>query len=210
MSVIFAQLPMELQEALATNAGIMLSSFDPENVGSAEEVRANIIFATNGGVNVVCAATHRDYGADIDNCPTNTWQMDQIENWNCEMSGTAVTVKGSTIARLLGAADSETAASGDMSVITPRYKTKETDYQDLWYVCPYGTNGGFFAVHASKTTSYTGLSFQSANNGKGQWAFNLRAMSDFNNPEVVPMKFYLKKTLTAAVEEVNVTGTEEA
>ncbi len=67
----FIQLPENLREALATQAGIMLTDFDPEAPADAETIRANILFATTGGVNPTCVANYTDFGEDVDNCPKN-------------------------------------------------------------------------------------------------------------------------------------------
>ena len=87
MSKKFAQLPENMQEALATGAGIMLKDFDPASPGEDEAIRDNILFATTGGVNPTCVATIIDFGDDIDNCPKNTKELAQIESWQCAMSG---------------------------------------------------------------------------------------------------------------------------
>lgn len=199
MSKKFAQLPEDMQEALATGAGIVLKEFDPSNPGEDSAIRANILFATTGGVNPVCVATITDFGEDIDNCPKNTKELAQIEGWDCSMSGTAITVTESVIASLLAAAD---ASDGE---ITPRMKLKPEDFNTLWYVCPYGTNDGFIAIELNNALSTGGLSLQSGDKAKGQWAFSYKGYTSIDSPDVVPMKFYLKASASASAVNVEPT-----
>lgn len=201
MSKKFAQLPEDMQEALATGAGIVLKEFDPSNPGEDSAIRANILFATTGGVNPVCVATITDFGEDIDNCPKNTKELAQIESWECSMSGTAITVNASVLASLLAAADVSDGA------IAPRMKLKPEDFKTLWYVCPYGTQGGFIAIELMNALSTGGLSLQSGDKAKGQWAFSYTGYTSIDNPDEVPMKFYLKTSADAAA--VNVEPTAE-
>lgn len=194
----FAQLPANMQEALATNAGIILSAFDPANVGTAEEIRANILYATTGGVSTTCVATYKDFGEDVDNCPKNTKELLQVDYWECKMSGTALTVTGDNVTGLFGAADK---GGSDVIEVTPRHNVKPEDFKTLWYVCPYGTQGGFVAVKLYNALNTGGFSMQSTDDGKGNFAFDYTGYTSIDNPHEVPFKFYLKATDTSEVEE---------
>ena len=199
MSKKFAQLPEDMQEALATGAGVMLSEFDPSNPGEAETIRSKILFATSGGVNPTCVATISDWGEDIDNCPKNTKELAHVDSWECAMSGTAITVTDSVLTSLLAAAD---AKDGE---ITPRMKLKPEDFKNIWYVCPYGTQGGFVAIELMNALSSGGLSLQSSDKAKGQWSFNYTGHTSIDKPDEVPMKFYLKASSGAAAANVEPT-----
>lgn len=204
MSKKFAQLPEDMQEALATGAGIVLKEFDPSNPGEDSAIRANILFATTGGVNPVCVATITDFGEDIDNCPKNTKELAQIEGWDCSMSGTAITVTGGILRSLLAAADAQGDSEG-LHTVTPRMKLDPNDFAILWYVCPYGTQGGFIAIELMNALSTGGLSLQSGDKAKGQWAFSYKGYTSIDNPDVVPMKFYLKASASASAVNVEPT-----
>lgn len=67
----YAQLPLDMEKAITTNAGIILSDFSPESPGEDSAIREKILYATTGGVSVSCVATYKDWGEDIDNCPKN-------------------------------------------------------------------------------------------------------------------------------------------
>lgn len=202
MSKKFAQLPEAMQEALATGAGVMLSEFDPSSPGEAEAIRKNILFATSGGVNPRCVATVSDYGEDVDNCPKNTMELLQIDGWECAISGTALTVTGSVLSSMLGAAD---ASGDDLITIIPRMNAKLADFKTIWYVCPYGTADGFIAIELENSFSTGGLSLQSGDKAKGKWAFAYTGYSSIDTPAEVPMKFYLKASAAAAAVNVEPT-----
>lgn len=195
----FAQLPEDMQNALATNAGLMLNAFDPFAVPAAEEIRDAIMFATTGGLSVSCVATYSDFGADVDNCPTNTKEMLRIDSWACTASGTAITLTNETAKALLAHADSST--QDDVEVIKPRYTVKNEDFKTLWYVCPYGTQGGFIAVKLDNAINTGGLSIASENKGKGKFAFSYSGYSSIDNPHEVPFTFYLKASSGEEVQQ---------
>lgn len=188
----FAQLPEAMQNALATNAGLMLSDFDPMSVGTAEEIRDKILFATTGGVSVSCAATYSDFGADVDNCPANTKEMLRVESWACGLSGTAITLTKDNALSLLANADAT--SDGGVDTIQPRYTVKAEDFKTLWYVCPYGTSGGFIAVKLENALNTGGLSIASENKGKGKFAFSYTGYSSIDDPQSVPFTFFMKAT----------------
>ncbi len=205
MSKKFAQLPEDMQEALATGAGIVLRNFDPMNPGEDAEIRSNILFATTGGVNPVCVATITDFGEDIDNCPKNTKELAQIESWECSISGTAITVTGGLLRSLLAAADAELSDPAEIHTVTPRMKLKPEDFDTLWYVCPYGTSDGFIAIELNNALSTGGLSLQTGDKAKGQWAFSYTGYTSIDSPDEVPMKFYLKASASASAVNVEPT-----
>ena len=209
MSKRFAQLPENMREALSTNAGIILGDFDPEAPGEAAEIKANILFATSGGVSVSCAMTTRDFGSDIDNCPKNTKELLEIESYECTLSGTALTVKGDTAVSIFGAADKTTSES-DVETVQPRMTLKPEDFKTLWYVCPYGTAGGFVAIKLENALSIGGFSMQSTDKDKGKFAFNYKGYSSIEDPDKVPFTFYLKARAEAAAAQVDIEEGEAA
>lgn len=205
MATIYAQLPVDMQEALSTNAGMLLSTFDPASPGNAEVIRSNILFATSGGVSVTCVATISDFGSDVDNCPKNTKELAQIDSWECKMSGTALTTTADGIARNLGAADVSSLAESGVSEVSPRMAISPEDFEEIWYVCKYGTNDGFIAVKMNNSFSTGGFSLQSGDKAKGQYSFEYTGYTSIDTPDEVPMKFYIKPSATAQTEEVTPT-----
>lgn len=205
----FIQLPENLREALATQAGIMLTDFDPEATADAETIRANILFATTGGVNPTCIANYTDFGEDVDNCPKNTMELAEIESYECGISGTALTVDSVSAAYLFGVAD-KTAGKTDKELVIfqPRMDTKKEDFKTMWYVCPYGTGEGFVAVKLENALNTGGFSMQSADRAKGTFAFSFTGFSSIDAPRKVPFTFYIKPSAASEAVQVDVTETE--
>lgn len=203
MSEVLMQLPQDMQEALATNVGVMLKTFDPNTPLVADTIRQNILFATSGGVNATCTATKKDFGEDVDNCPKNTKELLRIESYECKMSGTALTVTKDSALSLFGNADASGGTESNPVVIKPRIEVKLEDFKTMWYVCPYGTKGGFVAVKLDNALSTGGFSMQTADKEKGKFAFDYTGFSSIDNPEIVPFEYYLKASAGAPASSVN-------
>lgn len=197
----YAQLPINVQSAITTNAGLILSDFDPDKNYTAEEIKALILYATTGGVNISCTATFRDAGKDIDNCPKNARELLEIEAWECELSGMALTVTGETAVLQLGAADKSATNTAGV-IVKPRMTVHDTDFKTLWYVCTYGTEGGFIAVKLENALNEGGLSMKSEDGEKGRFAFRYMGYTSIDTPDTVPFTFYLKASEASAAAQV--------
>ena len=181
----YTELPSDCFEALATNAGILLTEFTPI---SGEFVRENIIGATTGGINATCVPSYADWGADVDNCPKGTKELKHIENWECKISGTFISVTSTAMKMLIGA------NSVDGEKIVPINKLTTADFKNIWYVCDYGdTDGSYIAVKLIDALSTGGFSMQSTDKAKGQFAFEFTGHSSTESVDTVPMEFYLHK-----------------
>lgn len=175
----YTQMPTDTFEKLGTNAGMLVDEFDPET-----RVIGKQLGATSGGVKVDCTPTFKDKGDGIDNCPKNMAELKDIESWECKMSGTYVTIDADSVAFLLATAKK----SGKK--ITPGARLNITDFKDLWYICDYG-EGGFIAVHMLRALSTGGLSIQTADKDKTQFAFEFTGHSSMDDQDTVPMEFYV-------------------
>lgn len=175
----YTQIPEDTFETLAVNAGIMVDEFDPETRKVGKQLGA-----TSGGINVTCVPSTLDMGEDVDNCPKNTAELMNIESWECKMSGTFVTISADSMAFLLAT------ASKSGKKIAPGMRLNITDFKDLWYICDYG-EGGFIAVHMLRALSTGGLSIQSTDKNKAQFAFEFTGHSSIADQDTVPMEFYV-------------------
>lgn len=194
-----AQLPEDFTDALSTGAGLVLGNFDPTAELDAEEIKRNILFATDGGVSTTCVFSYGDHASGLDNAITNTKQLAYVTGVECTMSGTAKTVTEATAKTLFAHADVE---GNELVEITPRMNVELADFKSYWFVAPYGTSGGFVAVHLKDALNTGGFSWQSANSEKGSFAFSFKGFSDAENPSEIPFKFYIKKTSGASAQEV--------
>lgn len=184
----YTKIPETTFQNIQLNAGVLLSSFNPESATVADE---SIIGATTGGVNFTATPTFSDYGEDIDNCPKNMMELKKLDSWEISMSGTYVTVDANAVKSLVGAAD----ASGNK--ITPRNDVLLSDFTDVWWVGDYSdkngeTNGGFVAIHMMNALSTGGFAIQSSDNGKGNFAFTYTAHYSMNAQDTVPFEVYVK------------------
>lgn len=181
MAKIAAQLPVDIFDYIAKNAGVLLKEFD---ITKKEIVRTNIIGATSGGINFVDTPEFTDYGDDIDNCPKNMLELKEISGRTIEVSGTFVSANPEEIKNMIGAADYEN------NVIIPRNILKKTDFKKLWFVTDYG-DGGLIAVELDNVLSTSGLSIQTANEGKAQFSFTYTAHFSMDDPENIPYKIHI-------------------
>ena len=188
----YTKIPETTFQNLQLNAGVLLSTFNPESATVANE---SIIGATTGGVNFTATPTFSDYGEDIDNCPKNMKELKKLDSWEISLSGTYVTVDANAVKALVGAAD----VSGNK--ITPRNDLKLTDFTDVWWVGDYSdqngeTNGGFVAIHMMNALSTGGFAIKSSDNGKGNFAFTYTAHYSIDAQDTLPFKVYVKAGTT--------------
>ena len=200
----FAQLPANIQKALATTSGLMLKEFDHSAENTKQTIRSNICFATNGGVNVSLKINYIDQGEGIDNCPKNTKELLDVDSAEGMISGTAVTVTADNIVENMGAADLTESDGG--KEITPRLYIDETkDFHPKYYVVPYGKDGGYIEVQLDNGFSTGGLVINTEDKGKGQFPFEYKAFGSVDDPDVVPFRVFIKESETAPVQEVQAT-----
>ena len=169
-------------DELQLGAGVLLKEFDPSDID--EPADADIICATTGGITVSCVPTISDLGTDIDNCPEGTAELQRIDSWEVTISTTALALSADFVQLALGAAD---VSSGK---ITPR-ELKITDFQDeLWWVGEVGS-GGYCAVKLTNALSTGGFSLATEKNGKGKVSVTIKAHPSIDDPDTVPVEFYV-------------------
>lgn len=190
----FTQIPTDTFATLQLNAGILLKGATGFNPATGAITTANILGATSGGINVTCVPEYIDFGEDVDNCPKNMKELKKLDNWECKISGTFVTVSTSLVKMMLGAADID---GKDTTKVTPRIDLDQSDFDDVWFVGDYSdkngaNNGGFVAIHLLNALSTGGFSMQTADKEKGQFEVEFTGHVSIEAQEVVPMEFYVK------------------
>lgn len=190
----FTQIPTNTFATLQLNAGILLKGATGFNPATGAITTANILGATSGGINVTCVPEYIDFGEDVDNCPKNMMELKKLDNWECKISGTFVTVSTSLVKMMLGAADID---GTDTTKVTPRIDLDQSDFDDVWFVGDYSdkngaNNGGFVAIHLLNALSTGGFSMQTADKEKGQFEVEFTGHVSIEAQEVVPMEFYIK------------------
>jgi hypothetical protein len=190
----YTKIPENAFKELQLNAGVLLTDFDTTDGMTEQELLGVMIGATSGGVNFTATPTYEDYGADIDNAPTNVKELKKLTGWEVKMSGNFITVTPSSAVLMAGAADADKA---DTTKITPRNDVADTDFKDIWWVGDYSdkngaTNGGFVAIHMLNSLSTGGFQLQSTNKGKGQFAFEFTGHYSIADQNKVPYEVFVK------------------
>lgn len=190
----YTKIPENAFKELQLNAGVLLTDFDTTDGMTEQELIDVMIGATSGGVNFAATPTYEDYGADIDNAPTNVKELKKLTGWEVKMSGSFITVTTSSAALMAGAAD---VGNTDTTKITPRNDVTDTDFKDIWWVGDYSdkngeTNGGFVAIHMLNSLSTGGFQLQSTNKGKGQFAFEFTGHYSIADQNKVPYEVFVK------------------
>lgn len=180
----FTVIPKSTFDDLQLDAGVVLKSFDPDNVAAPAD--GDIVTATTGGIQAVCTPTFSDLGEDVDNCPTNTKELKHLDGWTCTLGFTALGTSPSAIKLALGCAD---IGESNTSMITPRANLEQDDFTDLWWVGDRA-DGGCVAVQLKNALSTEGFSLQTTKNGKGQTTVTLTGHISISALDVVPMVFY--------------------
>ena len=197
----FTQVASDAFQKLQLNAGVILTSFDPDSPPTKAALKSSIFAATSGGVSFATNPEYTDFGEDIDNVPPNTKQLKRLKSVNPVMSGTLKTASTATAKALMAAAD----VSGNK--ITPRATLVDGDFiDDIWWVGDYsdvnddaaasgsGTAGsaGFMAIHMMNVLNTQGLQLQSNDDGKGDFAFELTAHYDLEDTDTLPYEVYVQ------------------
>ena len=169
---------------MQTNAGLLLNAFDVKNPAEPED--AAIVCETTGDFSITCVPETEDFFADVNNAPTNTKEGKRITGWNCGLSITALSISEETLVLSLGAAD-----VGSNGGINPRRQYKMEDFKSLYWIGDMIDENKLFAVVMDNTVSTGGLSFTSANNGKGKLALTLTPHASLKDQEKIPMAFYI-------------------
>lgn len=190
----YTKIPENAFKEMQLNAGVLLTDFDTTDGMTEQELLGVMIGATSGGVNFTATPTYEDYGADIDNAPTNVKELKKLTGWEVKMSGNFITVTPTSAALMAGAADADKA---DTTKITPRNDVADTDFKDIWWVGDYSdkngaTNGGFVAIHMLNSLSTGGFQLQSTNKGKGQFAFEFTGHYSIADQNKVPYEVFVK------------------
>lgn len=181
----FTKISADTFKKLQLNAGVLLSSFDPEE-GAVEDTA--LLGATTGGVRFNAAPSFVDFGADIDSCPKGTKELMRLDSWTVTMSGTFITVDAAMAKRLVALADE---ADGK---ITPRTVLEMDDFSDIWWVGDYSDgDNAFIAIHLMNALSTGGFSIQTGDKAKGQFAFEFSGHFSMDAQDTVPFEIYVSE-----------------
>ena len=180
----FTVIPQNTFEAMQLDAGVLLTTFDPDNVEAPDD--SAIICATTGGIKVSCTAEYSDLGEDVDNCPNNMKELKNLDSWECTIEFTSLGTSPESIKLALGAADIGT---DNTAMIVPRKDLDQDDFTDIWWVGDRA-DGGCVAVQLLNALSTSGFSLQTTKSGKGEVSVTLTGHVSIDDQETMPMVFY--------------------
>lgn len=185
----YTQIPSTTFENIQLNAGIIVDEFTPDT----GEI-GNILCATTGGLNFADAVEYLDFGDDIDNCPKNMKELKKLDSHTVTLGGTAVTMSPAFAKMLAAAADADSENAGH---IIPRNDLLPADFDELWWIGDYsdvntGVNAGYMAIRLINALSTGGFAVQSADKGKGNFAFEFTGHYSMNDQDKVPYEVYIK------------------
>lgn len=178
----FSQISSEAFDQLQINAGMVLNKFDVTGTTPVED--ADIVCATTGGITASCVPVFSDYGEDIDNCPNNTLELKRIDEYECKLAFTSLSVTAKSIKMSLGATTTEDGK------IMPKADLEASDFTDVWWVGDLA-NGGWVAVKLCNALSSGGFSLKTTKKAKGQLSVELTGHTALANQKKVPMEFYI-------------------
>lgn len=186
----YTQIPSTAFQNIQLNAGILVDSFDPVT-----GVIGRLLGATTGGVQFADSVEYTDFGDDIDNCPKNMMELKKLDSHEVTMSGTFVTLSAQTAKMLVAVGDVDEA---DETHIIPRNDLLMTDFVTVWWIGDYsdvntGDNAGFVAIKLMNALNTGGFQIQSADKGKGQFAFEFTGHYSMNAQDTVPYEVYIKQ-----------------
>jgi hypothetical protein len=180
----FTKIPQSTFDDLQLDAGVLLKTFDPDDVAAPAD--EDIICATTGGISVSCVAEYSDFFEDVDNAPVNVKEGKHLDGWTCTISTTSLGTSPELIKLALGAADID---GTNTSKIVPRRNLSQSDFDDLWWVGDKA-DGGLVAVKLMNALSTGGFTLQTTKNGKGQISIELTGHVSIDDQDTVPMEFY--------------------
>lgn len=177
----FTKIPKNTFDAMQFDAGLLLSTFDPES--GTEPADKDILCATTGDVSIVCKPNYADMGEDVNNCPTGTMELKKLKNWLCTIKFTALSFAPAMIRLGLGAADVE----GNR--VSIRRTLKAADFVDLWWVGDAGEDD-MVAVRVINALSTEGLTITASKDSKGKLEVTLQGHISIDDQNTMPMEFY--------------------
>ena len=177
----FSKVSFDDIKTIQVDSGVLLKDFDVENPIVLPE---NVICATSGGINPVCAPEYYDFGEDVDNAKSAK-ETKRIRGWNATISFTTLTTSLAAIKLALGAAD----ISGKVLNLRQRLQYAK-DFSDIWWVGKRADDK-LLAIRLIRSLSDSGFSLQTNKRGKGQISVTLKGHCSFSDIKKVPMEIYV-------------------
>lgn len=203
----YTQIAAKAFDQLQMNAGIVCRSFNP-----ATGAVSGILGTTTGGVQVNTNPNYTDFGEDMDNVPGGTKQLRRVSGYDPVISGTLISMDDALGGALFNLQAGPFGFSGGDDVpthIVP--KNGVLGGIGLWLVGDYsavnesdsdsGMTAGYCAVHLLHAINSAGYQWQTADKGKGQYAFEFHGHYDLTAIDTVPYEIYVRGHIPAITKQ---------
>ena len=208
----FTRIATDAFDALQTDAGVVLTTFDPYNpwVVPTDD---QILVTTTGGINITETMDTIDYAEDVDNAVDNMMEFKRIRSRSASISFSSIKFNAAGAKWALGAADLTTLSNG-VKKVAPRKDLQLSDFSDLWWVGDKA-NGGAYAVHITNALSTGGLSIQTSKGGKGTTGMTITGHVSLQDQTKMPLEIYdippagSTASVTVTYTLTNATSTED-
>jgi hypothetical protein len=184
----YIKIPKNAAGHMVLNAGMLLSDFDPETGKYQEEC---ILGLTKGGLKFTAQPEYKDLGSDIDGVPEGVRELQLLQGYKVQLSGTLLTQEQEAVRRHLGAAE---VAAG---AVRPRADLAASDFETLWWVGDLGSQGDFLAIRMDNVLSTGGYALKTDGGETGQSEFTYRAHYSLENLDTPPFAIYFGEEATA-------------
>lgn len=208
----FTRIATDAFDALQTDAGVILTTFDPYNpwVVPTDE---QILVTTSGGISITETMDTIDYAEDVDNAVDNMMEFKRIRSRSASVSFSSIKFNAAGALWALGAADLTTLSNG-VQKVAPRKDLQLSDFSDIWWVGDKA-NGGAYAVHITNALSTGGLSIQTSKGGKGTTGMTITGHVSLADQTKMPLEIYdippagSTASVTVTYTLANATSTED-
>ena len=146
--------------------------------------------------------SYTDLGDDVDNCPKGSKELKRFDTCDPVLSGTGITAPSAVGKRFMAAARLDP-GSAEIGVNNERLVPLQTidpttDFDDLWFVCPYGAdvtvNGRHvnkgIAIHLKNAFNTTGYQLTTTDRAKGTFSFEFHGHPSIATPDDIPYEVY--------------------
>lgn len=198
----FTTVSKDILSTIQTEAGILLSKFDPTATSKLGFTDEDIIGATTGGFTFTDTPTITDYGEDLDNVPGQLKELQRITSRTVTLASTFAGLSEKAIALVMGSGVAANYSAGGGTIgrtLTPTDTISLTDFKDIYWVGDYSqytedgnTNSGFLCIHLRNAYSTGGFALTTSKGAKGTLAFTLSGFYSASNIKTLPYEIYIR------------------
>ncbi len=174
-------------EKIQVNAGLLLKNFDVENPVEPDD--DDIVCETTDDFSFSCVPEIQDLLEDVNNAPRGAKEAALITGWTCSLTFSSISITLDTLKMALGASDSNNSMTAEG--VLPRNNFVSDDFKKIYWLGDMVDDSKLLVIEMDNTLSTGGLVYTARNNGKGSLSLTLTPHISLQNPEKIPMTFYI-------------------